>query len=98
MENINASPLRQTSQSATLFCRRDVRRGVLGRMLTDLLQTRAMVKRAMKNNKNNTSLCALLDARQTALKLIANVTYGYVRTHPSRSHPFVLCPSPFSSF
>ncbi|KAJ1555442.1 DNA polymerase zeta, partial [Cladochytrium tenue] len=51
--------------------------GVLGRMLSEILDTRVMVKQSMKLYKNNKALLRILDARQLSLKLIANVTYGY---------------------
>jgi DNA polymerase zeta len=88
-DNMTASPLRQTSKSSTMFCKKDVRRGILGKMLTELLQTRAMVKTSMKVNKTNSTLTALLDARQCALKLIANVTYGYTAASMSGRMPSV---------
>lgn len=63
------------------------RPGVLPRLLKEILETRIMVKGAMKrasssSNKttghsNNKILLRCLNARQFSLKLIANVTYGY---------------------
>lgn len=46
-------------------------------MLTELLETRVMVKSAMKSDKDDKALQQLLNNRQLALKLLANVTYGY---------------------
>ncbi len=50
-------------------------------MLQEILNTRFMVKKAMKRwGKDGSSgaiLNRVLDARQLALKMIANVTYGY---------------------
>ncbi len=55
-----------------------VRRGVLPRLLHEILQTRIMIKSAMRNAPANAkSLTRSLNAKQFALKLIANVTYGY---------------------
>lgn len=55
-----------------------VRRGVLPRLLEEILSTRIMVKQAMKKlGPSQRVLHRILDARQLALKLIANVTYGY---------------------
>lgn len=55
-----------------------VRRGVLPRLLHEILQTRIMIKSAMRNAPANAkSLKRSLNAKQFALKLIANVTYGY---------------------
>ena len=62
-------------------------------MLQEILDTRVMVKNAMKENvsSENTSksLQRLLDARQLALKLIANVTYGYTAANFSGRMPCV---------
>ncbi|CAI5495679.1 unnamed protein product [Closterium sp. Naga37s-1] len=63
--------------------RRDVcaAQGVLPRLLKEILATRVMVKKAMKKlqpgSKHTRVLHRVLNARQFALKLIANVTYGY---------------------
>lgn len=46
-------------------------------MCRELLETRVMVKRALKRAKNQKSLQKMLDARQFALKMMLNVTYGY---------------------
>lgn len=62
-------------------------------MLEEILDTRVMVKNAMKDNKRSEnkskSLDRLLDARQLALKLIANVTYGYTAANFSGRMPCV---------
>jgi DNA polymerase family B len=54
-----------------------VRPGVLPRLLREILETRVMVKGAMKSTKRDRVLQRCFNARQFALKLIANVTYGY---------------------
>lgn len=55
-----------------------VRRGVLPRLLEEILSTRIMVKQAMKKLAPSQLVRnRILNARQLALKLIANVTYGY---------------------
>lgn len=82
-----------------------VRQGLLGRMLTELLDTRVMVKQAMKNVKDDKVwlldnlyilelirakvLSRILDARQLGLKYIANVTYGYTSATYSGRMPAV---------
>ncbi|KAI9569796.1 hypothetical protein HD554DRAFT_2087438 [Boletus coccyginus] len=66
-----------------------VRQGLLGRMLTELLDTRVMVKQAMKGVKGNKALSRILDARQLGLKYIANVTYGYTSATYSGRMPAV---------
>ncbi|KAI9332155.1 hypothetical protein DFJ73DRAFT_856131 [Zopfochytrium polystomum] len=65
------------SPNGLAFVKPSIRRGVLGRMLTEILDTRFMIKEAMKTYKNDKALLRILDAQQLSLKLIANVTYGY---------------------
>lgn len=60
-----------------VFVKSHVRRGVLGRLLMELLETRVMVKGSVKNYRDDKSILRILEARQLSLKLIANVTYGY---------------------
>ncbi|KAG0330369.1 DNA polymerase zeta [Dissophora globulifera] len=60
-----------------MYVNQDIRRGLLGRMLAEILDTRVMVKKAMKEYPDNKSLLKLLNLRQLSLKFIANVTYGY---------------------
>ncbi|KAG0296197.1 DNA polymerase zeta [Linnemannia gamsii] len=60
-----------------IYVNQEIRRSLLARMLSEILDTRVMVKKAMKEYPNNKSLLKLLDARQLSLKFIANVTYGY---------------------
>uniref|UniRef100_A0A914YDQ6 DNA polymerase zeta catalytic subunit n=1 Tax=Panagrolaimus superbus TaxID=310955 RepID=A0A914YDQ6_9BILA len=55
-------------------------------MLQELLETRVMVKTSMKKYKDEV-LKRLLNARQLALKLIANVTYGYTAANYSGRMP-----------
>ncbi|URD83626.1 DNA polymerase [Musa troglodytarum] len=55
-----------------------IRKGVLPRLLEEILSTRIMVKQAMKKFKPSQQVLErIYNARQLALKLIANVTYGY---------------------
>ncbi|XP_065852458.1 DNA polymerase zeta catalytic subunit isoform X2 [Euphorbia lathyris] len=55
-----------------------VRHGILPRLLEEILSTRIMVKKAMKKlTSSQQVLHRIFNARQLALKLIANVTYGY---------------------
>lgn len=68
--------------NGVMFAKPKIRQGILPRLLTEILDTRVMVKSVLKR-------CALsgdpgskprrraLTAKQTGLKLIANVTYGY---------------------
>jgi DNA polymerase zeta len=65
--------------NGTLFCPKSYRTGVLPVILNEILSTRIMVKQAMKLAKKagRERLVKILNARQLALKMIANVTYGY---------------------
>lgn len=55
-----------------------VRKGVLPHLLEEILSTRIMVKQAIKKlAPSQQILHRIFNARQLALKLIANVTYGY---------------------
>lgn len=60
-----------------MYCKTAVRKSLLAKMLTEILETRVMVKSGMKQDKQDKTLQQLLKNRQLALKLLANVTYGY---------------------
>ncbi|KAI0118168.1 DNA polymerase family B [Nemania sp. FL0031] len=60
-----------------MYCKTEVRKSLLAKMLTEILETRVMVKSGMKQDKDDKTLQRLLNNRQLALKLLANVTYGY---------------------
>ncbi|KAM5164365.1 DNA polymerase zeta catalytic subunit [Mantella aurantiaca] len=75
------------SPSGVAFVKASVRKGVLPRMLEEILNTRIMVKQSMKEYKHDKGLTRLLDARQLGLKLIANVTYGYTAANFSGRMP-----------
>ncbi|OWZ17640.1 DNA polymerase zeta catalytic subunit [Phytophthora megakarya] len=65
--------------NGTLFCPKSYRHGVLPLILDEILSTRIMVKKSMKSAKESghERLEKVLNARQLALKMISNVTYGY---------------------
>lgn len=71
------------------FVTADVKRGILPRMLEEILNTRIMVKGAMKKAKEDKILYKMLDSRQLGLKLIANVTYGYTSANYSGRMPCI---------
>ncbi|XP_046848487.1 DNA polymerase zeta catalytic subunit-like isoform X2 [Xenia sp. Carnegie-2017] len=77
------------SANGSVFVKSNIRREILPRMLEEILDTRIMVKKAMKDCKDDKTLLQLLDARQLALKLIANVTYGYTSANFSGRMPCV---------
>ena len=66
-----------------------VRKGLISKMVEDILNTRIMVKRFMKQYKKDPVMYGMLDARQLGLKLIANVTYGYTGANFSGRMPCV---------
>ncbi|KAL6713544.1 DNA polymerase zeta [Lecanora helva] len=70
-EHINIAP------NGIMYTRPEIRKSLLAKMLGEILETRVMVKSGMKIDKDDKTLQRLLNNRQLALKLIANVTYGY---------------------
>lgn len=60
-----------------MYTKVEVRKSLLAKMLTEILETRVMVKSGMKQDRDDKTLQQLLNNRQLALKLLANVTYGY---------------------
>ncbi|KAK2592648.1 DNA polymerase zeta [Conoideocrella luteorostrata] len=60
-----------------MYVKTEIRKSLLAKMLTEILETRVMVKSGMKKDKDDKALQQLLNNRQLALKLLANVTYGY---------------------
>lgn len=78
------------SPAGVAFLDKSFIKGVVPEMLEQILDTRQMVKRAMKKWKNvGASLQKVLDSRQLGLKLIANVTYGYTSANFSGRMPCV---------
>lgn len=83
------------SPNGSVFCHESVRAGVLPAMVKEMLSTRVMVKKAMKQysavrtGERNKILTKVLDARQLAIKLLSNVTCKHdpsIIIHPS-IHP-----------
>mmetsp|Transcript_41763 Transcript_41763/g.100565 ORF Transcript_41763/g.100565 Transcript_41763/m.100565 type:complete len:2052 (-) Transcript_41763:1552-7707(-) len=68
--------------TGSVYVSEDVLKGVLPLVLEEILTTRAMIKKAAKEYKKNVkdvspAVLRQLEARQLALKYVANVTYGY---------------------
>jgi len=68
--------------TGTIYVSESVVKGVLPQVLDEMLSTRAMLKKAAKQYKKlvpdlSPSILRQLEARQLALKYVANVTYGY---------------------
>ena len=70
-DQINIAP------NGIMYAKPDIRKSLLAKMLGEILETRVMVKSGMKVDRDDKTLQRLLNNRQLALKLIANVTYGY---------------------
>ncbi|XP_053237663.1 DNA polymerase zeta catalytic subunit [Podarcis raffonei] len=77
------------SPSGIAFVKPSVRKGILPKMLEEILKTRIMVKQSMKAYKNDKAITRMLEARQLGLKLIANVTFGYTSANFSGRMPCV---------
>ncbi|KAG5354785.1 DNA polymerase zeta catalytic subunit [Yarrowia sp. B02] len=65
------------SPNGLVFVKPHIRVSILARMLGEILETRFMVKDTAKLDRDNVSFQRLNHNRQLALKLVANVTYGY---------------------
>ncbi|KAH7175938.1 hypothetical protein EDB81DRAFT_29310 [Dactylonectria macrodidyma] len=70
-DHINIAP------NGIMYAKAEIRKSLLAKMLTEILETRVMVKSGMKQDLDDKKLQQLLNNRQLALKLLANVTYGY---------------------
>ncbi|EOA81418.1 DNA polymerase zeta [Exserohilum turcicum] len=70
-DHINIAP------NGMMYVKPEMRKSLLAKMLGEILETRVMVKSGMKQDKDDRTLQKLLNNRQLALKLLANVTYGY---------------------
>jgi DNA polymerase zeta len=77
--------------NGVFFVPRRTREGVLPAMLREILATRVMVKRAMKGPVASKfpELKRVLNARQFALKMLSNVTYGYTAASFSGRMPCI---------
>ncbi|KAF8472023.1 hypothetical protein BDZ91DRAFT_775438 [Kalaharituber pfeilii] len=67
----------RVAPNGIMYAKQELRKSLLAKMLAELLETRIMVKNGMKRDKRDKALQQLLNNRQLALKLVANVTYGY---------------------
>ncbi len=77
------------SSNGLLFVKPRVRKSLLAKMLSEILDTRVMVKASMKGTKADKSFQRIQNARQLSLKLLANVTYGYTSASFSGRMPCV---------
>lgn len=78
------------SANGVMYTKPEERVGTMSRMLHEILETRVMIKEAMKAvKKTDPILWSQLDSRQLGLKMIANVTYGYASASFSGRMPCV---------
>ena len=80
------------SPNGSIFCSKESREGILPILLKELLATRQMIKKSIKiwsRYGNSDILVRVLEARQLALKMLANVTYGYTSASFSGRMPMV---------
>ena len=61
------------------FVKEHIQKGVLPTLLTDLLGQRAYVKNLMKTTDKESDLYGIYDGRQTALKVVCNSVYGFLK-------------------
>ncbi|KAK0531877.1 DNA polymerase zeta [Tilletia horrida] len=77
------------SPNGMIYVKPDVRKSLLAKMLSEILDTRVMVKGSMKGMKDDKAFQRQQNARQLSLKLLANVTYGYTSATWSGRMPCV---------
>ncbi|CAX43100.1 DNA polymerase zeta catalytic subunit, putative [Candida dubliniensis CD36] len=65
------------SPNGFVFVKSHIRKSILAKMLEEILSIRIKIKQVMKLFKEDAELTKLYNSKQLALKLIANVTYGY---------------------
>jgi DNA polymerase elongation subunit (family B) len=81
LERLKSRDALWTAENGCMFVTATERKGILPRLLSELLDTRQLIKRKLKTPqlklRRNALLARALNNRQLALKLVANVTYGY---------------------
>lgn len=65
------------SPNGMMFIKPNLRKSLIAKMLTEILDARILIKGTMRKLHNDKELGKLYNNRQLALKMIANVTYGY---------------------
>ena len=69
------------SPTGTVFVNREVREGILVKMVSEILRMRLMIKRVLQTQQNHPYYDfyhSILNNNQIALKMIVNTTYGYI--------------------
>jgi DNA polymerase zeta len=77
------------SANGLVYVKPHIRKSLLAKMLTEILDTRVMIKGSTKGMKSDKAFMRLQNARQLSLKLLANVTYGYTSATFSGRMPCV---------
>lgn len=77
LKSLKERGLLTISPNGYVFVKSSVKKSLLAVMLEELLDARVNIKKAMKNFQDDKNFMKLYNSRQLALKLIANVTYGY---------------------
>lgn len=85
-ENLEHLDRAYITPTGSIYVSETVVKGVLPQVLDEILSTRAMLKKAAKQYKKHVpnlapSILRQLEARQLALKYVANVTYGKNISH-----------------
>ena len=77
--NLHRKGFVHVAPNGSAFLTAEARMGVLPQLLREILETRVMIKTAMKSEaiQADRVLHRVLNARQFGLKMISNVTYGY---------------------
>jgi hypothetical protein len=81
LDDENSRDRAYAAPTGSIFVSEGVLKGVLPQVLKEILETRAMLKKAAKQYKKlvpglSPAILRQLEARQLALKYVANVTYG----------------------
>ena len=67
----------EVAPNGLVYAKPSLRKSLLAKILTEILATRVMIKDGMKMDKDDIRFQKSMNNRQLALKLTANVTYGY---------------------
>lgn len=69
------------SPTGTVFVNREVREGIIVKMVSEILRMRLLIKHVLNSQQNHPYYAyyqSILDTNQAALKMIVNTTYGYI--------------------
>ncbi len=73
-----------TTPNGSRFVKKEVRHGIIPRILENLMKERTKVKKQMKSGDEK--LKKALDMKQLAIKVMANAFYGYFGYHRAKIH------------